>query len=62
MEWVLGVQIDGEWEHCRFSDRNQALKTFAAISLDYPREIQGAVLMKATVPPRLSQPVSLLIH
>jgi hypothetical protein len=48
-EWILGIEIDGEWEHCRFSERHQALTTFAALASDYPGEIQKAVLLRAAL-------------
>jgi hypothetical protein len=62
MEWVLCVQIDGEWEHCRFSDRAQALSAFRALSCDYGRELQRAVLAKTALAPRLNSLASSLIQ
>lgn len=43
--WVLKVQLDGEWEECRFSTRNDALSAFVALANDYKRALQRAILV-----------------
>lgn len=43
-EWVLRVELDGEWEECKFPTRNEALSTFAALTEDYERNLQRAIL------------------
>ncbi len=48
-EWILAVQIDGEWEHCGFEDRSQAIAAFQALSIDYVHNIQRALLMSKGV-------------
>jgi hypothetical protein len=42
--WVLGIELNGEWEHCRFQTRQEALASFAALANDYPVKIARAVL------------------
>ena len=44
--WVLGVELNGEWEHCAFTSRQEALASFAALTSDYPVKIARAVLFR----------------
>jgi hypothetical protein len=44
--WVLGVELNGEWEHCAFSTKKEALASFAALTTDYPVKIVRAVLFQ----------------
>lgn len=62
MEWILGVEIDGEWEHCRFSESQQALQTFAALASDYPGELHRAVLLRSALVPRLRPAAAQMIQ
>jgi hypothetical protein len=34
-QWVLKVELNGEWEECRFPSRNEALSAFLALTTDY---------------------------
>ncbi|MBV8551980.1 MAG: hypothetical protein JOY54_11825 [Acidobacteriaceae bacterium] len=43
--WLLKVELNGEWEECRFATRTEALDTFAALTADYPARIQRAILL-----------------
>jgi hypothetical protein len=61
-EWILGIQIDGEWEHCRFPSQTSALGAFTDISADYADKIERAILIR-TAPVRISRvPVSPLVQ
>lgn len=43
-EWVLKIELNGEWEECSFFSRNDALCTFVALAEDYERNLQRAIL------------------
>jgi hypothetical protein len=43
-KWLLQVELNGEWEECRFTTRNEALSTFIALAEDYPSRLQRAIL------------------
>ncbi len=45
-EWILGIELNGEWECCSFPDRQQALYAFSDLRFDYPRELERAVLVR----------------
>lgn len=42
--WLLSVELDGEWEECSFATRQEAIKAFVALAADYSRALTGAVL------------------
>lgn len=46
-EWVLKIELDGEWEECRFKTRHDALAAFVALAADYDVNLQRAVLLPA---------------
>lgn len=48
-QWVLRVQVRGEWEECAFNTRQEALTAFAALATDYS-EIQRAILLREATP------------
>jgi hypothetical protein len=43
-EWILKVELNGEWEECKFPTQNEALSTFVALSEDYEKSLQRAIL------------------
>lgn len=43
-EWLLKVELNGEWEECRFLSRKEALSAFAALAGDYSSRLQRAIL------------------
>jgi hypothetical protein len=45
--WVLKIELDGEWEQCRFTTRSEALAAFAALAADYDVNLRRAVLLPA---------------
>lgn len=51
-EWILKIELNGEWEECKFLTRNDALSTFAALTEDYETNLQRAILFAPT--PRFS--------
>lgn len=44
-EWLLKIELDGEWEECTFVTRKEALSAFAALAADYSRNLQRAILI-----------------
>jgi hypothetical protein len=42
--WILKVELNGEWEECRFPSKRDALAAFAALSADYPSTLVRAML------------------
>ena len=44
-EWILKIQLGGEWEECRFKTRKKALAAFSALAADYDVNLQRAVLL-----------------
>ena len=38
--------MNGEWEHCTFASRQEALASFAALTSDYPVKIGKAILVQ----------------
>ena len=44
--WILGVELNGEWEQCTFRSRQEALASFAALTSDYPVKIGKAILVQ----------------
>ena len=43
-EWLLRVELNGEWEECRFLSRNEALSTFVDLAKDYASLLRRAIL------------------
>jgi hypothetical protein len=43
-EWILKIELNGEWEECKFPTRNEALSTFVALAQDYAKSLQRAIL------------------
>lgn len=62
MDWILAIEIDDEWEYCRFPERREALTAFAALFQDYSRRIGRAVLADAKCALRWSRPVTATIQ
>jgi hypothetical protein len=54
--WVLRVELDGEWEECRFPNEREALAAFAALSADYPSTLARAMLFAPAQKPYEAQP------
>ncbi len=46
--WLLKVELNGEWEECRFLSRNEALSAFIALAKDYAGLLRRAVLFAPT--------------
>ena len=44
--WILGIELNGEWEQCTFGTRQEAITAFAALSSDYDAQIERAVLFR----------------
>jgi hypothetical protein len=44
-EWILKVEVNGEWEECSFPSRTAALSAFTALSADYCINLQRAILI-----------------
>jgi hypothetical protein len=42
--WVLSVELDGEWEECSFTTRNEAVAAFRALARDYTAALKKAIL------------------
>jgi hypothetical protein len=42
--WILKIELDGEWEECAFATPKEALSAFAALAKDYERNLKRAVL------------------
>jgi hypothetical protein len=47
-EWILKIELNGEWEECKFPTRNEALSTFVALAQDYHRNLQRAIMFAPT--------------
>jgi len=47
--WVLKIEIDGEWEQCVFTTREQALAAFVALAADYKFALRRAVLFPSNL-------------
>ncbi len=47
MNWVLKIELDGEWEQCNFTTRQEALAAFMALAADYDVNLRRAVLLPA---------------
>ncbi len=45
MNWVLKIELDGEWEECKFMTRQEALAAFVALAADYDVNLRRAVLL-----------------
>lgn len=43
-EWVLKIELNGEWEECRFPTRSEALSAFLALAADYC--LKRAILLR----------------
>lgn len=43
-QWVLKIELNGEWEECRFTTRKDALSAFKALTADYKRALRRAIL------------------
>jgi hypothetical protein len=56
-EWVLKVELSGEWEECKFASRKEALAAFIALTTDYRIRLRRAILFAsaAGVHPFLSK-------
>jgi hypothetical protein len=42
--WVLSVELDGEWEECSFATRTEALAMLVALASDYRETLRSVVL------------------
>ncbi|MBV9406161.1 MAG: hypothetical protein JO211_12525 [Acidobacteriaceae bacterium] len=51
--WILQVELGGEWEQCLFTSREQALAAFVALAEDYKLELGRAVLFPTDARPHL---------
>jgi hypothetical protein len=45
--WILRIELDGEWEECRFSSKREALEAFYALTSDYRSALERAMLFAA---------------
>jgi hypothetical protein len=52
--WILRIELDGEWEECAFATPKEALSAFAALAKDYERNLKRAVLCPEPLSPRQS--------
>jgi hypothetical protein len=48
--WVLIVELDGEWEKCLFRTQKEALAAFIALASDYEPNLHRAFLIRAPEP------------
>lgn len=46
-KWLLKIQLNGEWEQCRFTTRKEALAALVALAADYNVNLRRAVLLPA---------------
>lgn len=44
-DWFLGVELNGEWEMCRFKSQAEAIRSFQALRRDYQNELLRAILL-----------------
>jgi hypothetical protein len=44
-QWVLKIELNGEWEECQFPTRKDALSAFMALAKDYKKALKRAVLL-----------------
>lgn len=51
MNWVLQVEVNGEWEECAFPTRQQAMIAFIALAADYDTTLKRAILFSAPQDP-----------
>jgi hypothetical protein len=42
-QWVLKIELNGEWEECCFRTRHEALSAFLALAADY--RLKRAILL-----------------
>ena len=51
--WTLRVELNGEWEECRYRTSLEALDAFAALRKDYKPLLTSVLLYpsRRTVPP-----------
>jgi hypothetical protein len=47
-EWILKIELNGEWEECKFPTRKEALSTFVALTEDYDKSLRRAILFAPT--------------
>lgn len=45
-EWALRINLNGEWEECRFPTQVEALDAFQALTVDYASGIKRAILFR----------------
>jgi hypothetical protein len=43
--WVLRIEVNGEWEQCSFPTQKAALLAFAALAKDYRVALKKALLI-----------------
>jgi hypothetical protein len=43
-QWILKIELNGEWEECRFPTRKDALSAFKALAADYKKALKRAIL------------------
>lgn len=55
MNWVLKIELDGEWEQCNFTTRQEALAAFMALAADYDVNLRRAVLLPTGTEAELKQ-------
>ncbi len=55
MNWVLKIELDGEWEQCGYATRQEALAAFVALAADYDVNLRRAVLLPAGTERQLLQ-------
>jgi hypothetical protein len=48
-EWILKVELNGEWEECKFPNRSEALSAFVALTEDYDKSLQRPILFAPTL-------------
>lgn len=44
-QWVLKIELNGEWEECHFPSQQDALSAFLALNADY--RLQRAILFNS---------------
>ena len=43
-QWILKIELNGEWEECRFPTCKDALSAFKALAADYKKALKRAIL------------------
>ncbi len=64
-QWTLRVNLNGEWEECRFQTQMEALEALHSLTRDYSGGIQRAILFRTSPlrpTPNVSSPANKYIN